>query len=69
MGARGREIIRDKPLDCPVAPKLRECDPDNASNDNLLALEASYCSHGDTVHYTNVPKIFDRCNGSFLYGF
>lgn len=33
----------------------------------LLALEAKYCSHGDTVHYTNPPKIFDRCEGSFMY--
>jgi 4-aminobutyrate aminotransferase / (S)-3-amino-2-methylpropionate transaminase / 5-aminovalerate transaminase len=33
----------------------------------LLALEARYCSHGDTVHYTNPPKIFERCEGSFIY--
>lgn len=33
----------------------------------LLELEAKYCSHGDTVHYTNPPKIFDRCEGSFIY--
>ena len=25
----------------------------------LLALEALYCSHGDTVHYTDPPKIFE----------
>ncbi|MBF9235275.1 aspartate aminotransferase family protein [Microvirga alba] len=35
--------------------------------EDLLALEAQYCSHGDTVHYTDVPKIFDRCDGSFMY--
>ena len=29
----------------------------------LLALEARYCSHGDTVHYTEPPKIFERCEG------
>ncbi len=29
----------------------------------LLELEAIYCSHGDTVHYTE-PKIFERCEGS-----
>jgi 4-aminobutyrate aminotransferase-like enzyme len=39
----------------------------NASEEDLLALEARYCSHGDTVHYTDPPKIFDRCEGSFLY--
>jgi 4-aminobutyrate aminotransferase / (S)-3-amino-2-methylpropionate transaminase / 5-aminovalerate transaminase len=33
----------------------------------LLALEDKYCSHGDTVHYTDPPKIFDKCEGSFLY--
>ena len=33
----------------------------------LLKLEDIYCSHGDTVHYTNPPKIFDRCDGSFMY--
>jgi 4-aminobutyrate aminotransferase-like enzyme len=32
----------------------------------LLALEARYCSHGDTVHYTDPPKIFESCEGSFL---
>ncbi len=38
--------------------------PDEAE---LLRLEALYCSHGDTVHYTEQPKIFERCEGSFLY--
>ena len=33
----------------------------------LLRLEAIYCSHGDTVHYNEPPKIFDRCEGSYLY--
>ena len=33
----------------------------------LLALEARYCSHGDTVHYTDPPKMFDRVEGSFIY--
>ncbi|HVY52379.1 MAG TPA: aminotransferase class III-fold pyridoxal phosphate-dependent enzyme [Devosia sp.] len=37
------------------------------SEAELLELEAKYCSHGDTVHYTNPPKIFDRCEGSFMY--
>ena len=37
------------------------------SERELLALEARYCSHGDTVHYTNPPKIFESCEGSFLY--
>ncbi len=33
----------------------------------LLADEARYCSFGDTVHYVNPPKIFDRCEGSYLF--
>jgi 4-aminobutyrate aminotransferase-like enzyme len=33
----------------------------------LLELEATYCSHGDTVHYTDPPKLFADCNGSFMY--
>ncbi len=32
----------------------------------LLADEARYCSHGDTVHYNDPPKIFTSCEGSFL---
>lgn len=35
--------------------------------EELLALEAKYCSHGDTVHYTNPPKMFERCEGSYIY--
>jgi len=37
------------------------------SERELLALEAEYCSHGDTVHYTSPAKIFESCEGSFLY--
>src|SRR5450432_223282 len=38
-----------------------------AQEDALLALEDRVCSHGDTVHYAKTPKIFDRCQGSYLY--
>jgi len=42
--------------------------PDATADEaELLRLEALYCSHGDTVHYTDPPKIFERCEGSFLY--
>jgi 4-aminobutyrate aminotransferase-like enzyme len=37
------------------------------SDAELLKLEAIYCSFGDTVHYSEPPKIFDRCDGSFIY--
>jgi 4-aminobutyrate aminotransferase/(S)-3-amino-2-methylpropionate transaminase len=38
-----------------------------SDEEKLLELEARYCSYGDTVHYTEVPKIFERCEGSFIY--
>lgn len=37
------------------------------SEADLLQLEDQYCSHGDTVHYNNPPKLFSDCRGSFLY--
>lgn len=42
-------------------------EPAPATDAELLELEARYCSHGDTVHYTYPPKIFERCEGSFIY--
>ncbi len=44
-------------------------EPDGAAtaDTELLKLEALYCSHGDTVHYTEPPKLFERCEGSYLY--
>lgn len=29
--------------------------------------EKKYCSYGDTVHYSDEPRIFKTCDGSFLY--
>src|SRR5262249_32858102 len=40
---------------------------ESLSEAELLDLERQYCSHGDTVHYTEPPKLFERCEGSFLY--
>jgi len=37
------------------------------SEETLLAIEKEVCSYGDTVHYAEHPKIFDRCEGSYLY--
>jgi len=37
------------------------------STDELLELEARYCSWGDTVHYVSKPNIFKESVGSFLY--
>ena len=33
----------------------------------LLDKESRFCSYGDTVHYAEHPKIFERCAGSYLY--
>ncbi|HEX4233700.1 MAG TPA: aminotransferase class III-fold pyridoxal phosphate-dependent enzyme [Caldimonas sp.] len=35
--------------------------------EDLLADEARYCSFGDTVHYVEPPKLFERCEGSYLF--
>jgi 4-aminobutyrate aminotransferase-like enzyme len=38
-----------------------------SKHDELLRLEAKYCSWGDTVHYTDKLNIFDRAEGIYLY--
>jgi 4-aminobutyrate aminotransferase/(S)-3-amino-2-methylpropionate transaminase len=50
-----------------LKPAAPVADRNEKSEQELLALEAQYCSYGDTVHYSDPPKIFDRCEGSFLY--
>jgi len=35
-------------------------------DDDLLNLEKKYCSYGDTVHYAEYPKVFSRCEGSYM---
>ena len=42
-------------------------EPLDTSEAEMLADEARYCSFGDTVHYCDPPKIFSRCEGSYLY--
>jgi 4-aminobutyrate aminotransferase/(S)-3-amino-2-methylpropionate transaminase len=41
--------------------------PSKVKEDELLQLEAKYCSWGDTVHYAQELKIFTRSEGSYLY--
>ena len=41
--------------------------PPKAKEDELLSLEAKYCSWGDTVHYAEKLNIFDRAEGICLY--
>ena len=42
-------------------------DPLVAEEEELLEIENEVCSHGDTVHYAQRPKIFETCSGSYLY--
>src|SRR5258708_34828719 len=42
-------------------------DPVSASEQELLELESKYCSWGDTVHYLDPPKFFERAEGHYLY--
>ncbi len=37
------------------------------SEAELLKKEKKYCSWGDTVHYLEPPKFFERCEGIYLY--
>lgn len=37
------------------------------TEEEILHLESRYCSFGDTVHYSKTPKIFEKCEGSWLY--
>ena len=41
--------------------------PAFTSEKELRKLEEKYCSYGDTVHYMEEPKFFERCEGSFIY--
>ena len=41
--------------------------PVNLDEENLRLREKEVCSYGDTVHYTENPKIFERCEGSYLF--
>ncbi|KQO75050.1 aminotransferase class III-fold pyridoxal phosphate-dependent enzyme [Rhizobium sp. Leaf262] len=41
--------------------------PNEKTEEELRVLEDTYCSHGDTVHYSPKPKFFTECSGSYLY--
>ncbi len=40
---------------------------DHLTTKELLELEETYCSYGDTVHYLKDPIIFKRCEGSWMF--
>ncbi|HEY0427796.1 MAG TPA: aminotransferase class III-fold pyridoxal phosphate-dependent enzyme [Pyrinomonadaceae bacterium] len=37
------------------------------SEQELLEMENKYCSYGDTVHYLEPPKFFERAEGNYLF--
>lgn len=37
------------------------------SDEEILTLDEKYCSHGDTVHYSQNPKVFRGCSGNFMF--
>ena len=46
--------------------KLHQIEP-RKTEAQLLELEAKYCSYGDTVHYLEPPKFFERAEGNYLF--
>lgn len=47
--------------------KLADTGSASPTEQELRSLEQEYCSHGDTVHYTESPKFFENCEGSFVF--
>src|SRR5258706_5633698 len=41
--------------------------PHAADDQEMLELESKYCSWGDTVHYLDPPKFFERAEGHYLF--
>ncbi len=50
-----------------MAERTVEQNTDQMTNEQLLALEAKYCSWGDTVHYAKRANIFRETEGIYLY--
>lgn len=46
--------------------KLYQIEP-RRTEAELLEMEAKYCSYGDTVHYLEPPKFFERAEGNYLF--
>jgi len=43
------------------------CECPSLSDRELLRIDAECSSYGDTVHYSDPPKVFRSCNGSFVH--
>ncbi len=52
---------RNVSLSTPLAPHVGADHPRGLDDAQMLADEALYCSYGDTVHYSEPPRIFERC--------
>jgi len=52
-----------------MSTAINEVPESNSITDEqeLLELESKYCSWGDTVHYLDPPKFFERAEGHYLY--
>src|ERR1039457_807434 len=50
-----------------VRPGTSQIPTSTYDEQELLELERKYCSFGDTVHYLEPPKFFDRAEGTYLY--
>jgi len=37
------------------------------TDSEIKELDQQYCSYGDTVHYSDDPKVFRSCEGSFMF--
>jgi len=37
------------------------------NDSQIKELDQKYCSYGDTVHYSDDPKVFRNCEGSFMF--
>ena len=42
-------------------------DLDLISDEEIKQLDKEYCSWGDTVHYSEDPKVFRGCEGSYMF--
>ncbi len=42
-------------------------DLDLMSDAEIKSMDSEYCSYGDTVHYSENPKVFHGCEGSYMY--
>ncbi len=72
-----RNKTKEKPYGCLWQPVSNGVNPKQLikesgkkktiTDDELLDLEAKYCSWGDTVHYAEKLNLFKSAQGSYLY--